>query len=98
MTGELSEVYTESAIVPLMKTYTFNVVVEPDEDRWYAECPVLVRQGAATWGYTQEEALKNIEEVVRMVVESLIEHGELVPEGPSDQVQVTVAPRVAVTV
>jgi predicted RNase H-like HicB family nuclease len=81
-----------------MKTYTFNVVVEPDEDRWYAECPPLVRQGAATWGYTREEALHNIEEVVRMVVESLIEHGEPVPEGPSDEVQVTVAPRVAVTV
>jgi len=31
-----------------MKTYTFNVVVEPDEDRWHAYCPVLVHQGAAT--------------------------------------------------
>ena len=81
-----------------MKTYTFSIVVEPDEDRWYAECPVLVRQGAATWGYTREEAIRNIEDVVRMVVESLIEHGESVPEGPQDQVQVTVDPRVAVTV
>jgi predicted RNase H-like HicB family nuclease len=81
-----------------MKTYTFNVVVEPDEDRWHAFCPVLVRQGAATWGYTKEDALKNMEEVVRMVVESLIEHGEPVPDDPSDQVQVTVTPRVAVTV
>jgi predicted RNase H-like HicB family nuclease len=81
-----------------MKTYTFNVIVEPDEDRWYAECPLLVRQGAATWGYTREEALHNIEDVVRMVVESLIENGEPVPECPSDQVQVTIEPRVAVTV
>jgi predicted RNase H-like HicB family nuclease len=79
-------------------TYTFNVVVEPDEDRWYAECPVLVRQGAATWGDTKVEALSNIQEVVRMVVESLIEHGEAVPESPADQVQVTVTPRVAITV
>jgi predicted RNase H-like HicB family nuclease len=81
-----------------MKTYTFNVVVEPDEDRWYAECPLLVRQGAATWGDTREEALANIEEVVRMVLESMIEHGEPLPEGPADEMQVTVAPRVAVTV
>jgi predicted RNase H-like HicB family nuclease len=81
-----------------MKTYTFHVVVEPDEDRWYAECPVLVRQGAATWGYTRDEAIRNIEEVVRMVVASLIAHGEPIPEGPSDQVQVPVDPRVAVTV
>jgi predicted RNase H-like HicB family nuclease len=79
-------------------TYTFNIVVEADEDRWYAECPVLVAKGAATWGETREEALKNIGEVVKMVVESLIEHGDPVPEGPSDQVQVTVEPRVAVTV
>jgi predicted RNase H-like HicB family nuclease len=81
-----------------VKTYTFNVVVEPDEDRWYAECPLLVRQGAATWGYTREEALANIEEVVRMVLESMLEHGEPLPEGSADQMQVTVAPRVAVTV
>jgi predicted RNase H-like HicB family nuclease len=60
--------------------------------------PPLERHGAVTWGQTKEEALKNIEEVVRMVVESLIEHGEAVPEGPGGQVQVTIEPRVAVTV
>ena len=81
-----------------MKTYTFNIVVEPDEDRWRAYCPVLERQGASTWDETREEAVKRIEEVVKMVVESLIEHGEAVPEGPSDQVQVSLEPRVAVTV
>ena len=63
-----------------MKTYSFKVVVEPDEDRWHAYCPPLVHQGAATWGHTQEEALRNIEDVVTMVVESLIEHGEPVAE------------------
>jgi predicted RNase H-like HicB family nuclease len=50
----------------------------------------LVRQGAATWGYTQEEALANIEEVVKMVLESMIEHDEPLPEGPTDEMQVTV--------
>jgi len=81
-----------------MKTYTFKVVVEPDEDRWHAYCPALIRQGGATWGHTPEEALKNIEEVVKMVVESLREHGESVPEEPSDQVHVYLEPLVAVTV
>jgi len=33
-----------------------------------------------------------------MVVESLIEHGEPVPEGADDDVQVTVEPRVTVTI
>jgi predicted RNase H-like HicB family nuclease len=81
-----------------MKTYTFHVVIEPDEDRWHAYCPVLIRQGAATWGQTEQEALKNIREVVQMVVESLIEHGQPIPDAPADQVQVTVEPRVAVTI
>ena len=70
-----------------MKTYVFKVVVEPDDDAWFASCPALESQGAATWGDTQEEALKNIEEVVRMVVESLVEHGEPLPQTSSDQVE-----------
>ena len=81
-----------------MKTYIFKVVVEPDDDRWSAYCPTLLKQGAATWGYTQEEALKNIQEVVKMVLESLIEHGEPVPEGPPEEVQVSEEPQVAVTI
>lgn len=81
-----------------MKTYSFKVVVEPDGERWHAYCPALVQQGGATWGYTKEEALKNIREVVQMVVESLIEHGEPVPEEPRDQVQVFAEPQVAVIV
>lgn len=56
-----------------MKSYIFRVVVEPDEDRWHAYCPVLKKHGAATWGYTREEALKNIQEVAAMIVEELQE-------------------------
>ena len=66
-----------------MRTYTFKVVVEPDADRWHAYAPALIEQGGATWGYTREEALKNIHEVIPMVVESLIEHGESVPARPA---------------
>ena len=80
------------------KTYTFKVIVEPDEDRWHAYCPALLKQGASTWGSTQEEALKNIEEVVKMVVESLLEHGDPIPEGPKEEVAVFPESRVAVTV
>jgi hypothetical protein len=32
-------------------TYTFRIVVEPDEDRWRAYAPALEAQGASTWGY-----------------------------------------------
>jgi predicted RNase H-like HicB family nuclease len=60
--------------------------------------PLLEQQGASTRGETQADALKNIDSVVRMVVESMREHGERIPEEPADQVEVTVEPRVAVTV
>ena len=81
-----------------MKTYTFKVVVEPDEDRWHAYCPALQGKGGATWGHTREEALKHIDEVVQSVVESMIEHNEPLPNESSEQVQVTVDPRVTVNV
>ena len=67
---------------PKIRTYFFKVVVEPDEDRWHAYCPVLEDKGGATWGYTREEALKNIREVVEMIIEELIEDGEPIPEAP----------------
>ena len=77
-----------------MTSYVFKVVVEPDEDAWSAHCPALAKLGAATWGRTREEALKHIDEVVRMIVEELIEDGEPIPE----DVQVSEQPLVAVTV
>ena len=62
-----------------MKTYVFRVVVEPDEDTWLAYSPVLKDVGGATWGYTREEAMDNIRQVIQMTVESMIEHGEPIP-------------------
>jgi predicted RNase H-like HicB family nuclease len=83
----------------LVTTYTFAAVVEPDEERWYAYCPALVRQGGATWGETRAEALANLEQVVKMVVVSMIEHGETIIEGaPKGTAQVSEEPLVAVTV
>jgi predicted RNase H-like HicB family nuclease len=69
-----------------IKTYIFSVIIEPDEDRWFAYCPILENRGAATWGYTKEEAIKNIREVMEMTVESMVEHGESIPEEPETQV------------
>ena len=77
-----------------MKTYVFRVVIEPDEDVWAAHCPALLKQGASTWGNTEEEALKHINEVVQMVIAELIEDGESIPQ----DIQVSEDPLVAVTV
>jgi len=51
-----------------MKTYSFKVVVEPDDDRWHSYCPALEQYGASTWGNTEQEAFQHIHEVVRMIV------------------------------
>lgn len=81
-----------------MKSYAFRVVVEPDEDRWHAYCPSLEAKGAATWGLTEEEALRHIREVVEMVVAELLKDGEALPEQPPEEVEVFSEPRVVVMV
>ena len=91
-----------------MKTYNFKAVIEPDEDfdgnpaGWHAYCPALANISGATWGETREEALKNMNEVIHMIVEELIEEGKPLLEGPHDSVEVAEVseeqPRIAVTV
>jgi predicted RNase H-like HicB family nuclease len=91
----------------MLRTYSFKVVVEPDEDAqgnlaWHAHCPALESLGGATSGRTKEEALNNINEVVHLIVQELIEEGKPLPEGPNDSVEVEdisqEEPRIAVTV
>jgi predicted RNase H-like HicB family nuclease len=66
-----------------MKTYVFRVVIEPDEGRYLAELPAL--PGCYSWGYTYEEALRNIKEAAELWVETLAEDGESIPqEDPKD--------------
>ena len=55
--------------------YVFEVVIEPDEDRYHAYCPSL--KGCRTWGRTEEEAYKNIHEVLELYLEALIDEGRL---------------------
>ena len=101
-----------------MKTYAFQVVLEkdkwpdePDENAvWRAYIPALEHKGASSWGYTQKEALKNLQDAVDLLVEYLLEQGEgsdfesLLAEkekSPSESgahMQVSDVPLIAVTV
>ena len=74
-----------------MKSYTFPIEIEPDEDRWFARVPDLESQGAATWGHTKEEALRNIQEVAQMVIESLLEDGKPLPESVRESNEPTIS-------
>jgi predicted RNase H-like HicB family nuclease len=64
-----------------MKTYRFSVIIEKDQDGYYAFCPEL--QGCYTQGETYEEALENIKDAIRLHVESRIEAGEEIPQSES---------------
>ena len=83
-----------------MRTYTFQVVIEEDEwldERikdpvWRAYIPALEHKGASSWGYTQKEALKNLQDAVDLLVESLLEHGEELPSGIPSQIQISDLP------
>ena len=76
-----------------MRSFVLRVVLEPDEDVWRAYIPELEAKGAATWGHTREEALRNMQEVAQMVMEELEQDGEPLP--PS--VAVSDQPLVAVS-
>jgi predicted RNase H-like HicB family nuclease len=60
-----------------MRTYIFKVAIEPDDDKWVAYSPELKDRGGATWGETKEEALNNLQDVNRLVIEDMAECGEL---------------------
>ena len=77
-----------------MKTYTCRVVLEPDEEGWHIYFPPWASIGASTWGYTKDEALFYIKEVLEMIIEEFEEEGIPLPltEGsePTDAVLVSV--------
>ena len=81
-----------------MKTYVLRVVVEKDEDGWLAYCPALVESGVATWGQTEEEAIKNIQEIAEMVLADMIECQDPIPEGPDEDIHISLERRVVVNV
>jgi predicted RNase H-like HicB family nuclease len=60
-----------------MASYRFAAVIEKDEDGYFAFCPEL--QGCYTQGETYEEALKNIEDAVRLHIEDRLANGEEIP-------------------
>ncbi|MGI8906925.1 MAG: type II toxin-antitoxin system HicB family antitoxin [Candidatus Sumerlaeaceae bacterium] len=63
-----------------MKTYTFPIRVEPDEDKWLAYVPGLEGQGWATSGTSKDEAIRNMQEVAQLSIEIMLQDGEPLPE------------------
>jgi predicted RNase H-like HicB family nuclease len=62
-----------------MKTYTYRIIIDPDENNTYhAYVPAL--PGCHTWGESIEIARKNIKDAIDAYLRSLIADGERIPE------------------
>ena len=57
-----------------MKNYRFSVIVEKDEEGYYAFCPEL--QGCYTQGDTYEQVIANIKDAIKLHVEDRLANNE----------------------
>jgi predicted RNase H-like HicB family nuclease len=64
-----------------MERYRFSVIIEKDQDGYFAFCPEL--QGCYTQGETYEEAVENIRDAIRLHVEERLASGEEIPQPES---------------
>ncbi len=61
------------------KVYNYTVIFEKEEDGGYhVFCPAL--SGCHTQGETYDDAMKNIEDAIKLYIESLRAHHEPIPE------------------
>jgi len=65
--------------------YVYRLVIEPDEDKYYAEIPAL--PGCYSWGHTYQEALKNIKEALELWLAVKIESGEPIPNDDPETIK-----------
>ena len=67
----------------------FAVTFEQDEDGFIvASCPAL--PGCHSQGKTKEEAITNITEAIRGYIASMRKHGEPIPTGEFEEVEVAI--------
>ncbi len=57
-----------------MKNYRFSVIVEKDENGYFASCNEL--QGCYSQGETYEEIIENIKDAIQLHIEDRIDAGE----------------------
>ncbi|QTA38518.1 type II toxin-antitoxin system HicB family antitoxin [Thermosipho ferrireducens] len=61
--------------------YKFTVVIEKDENGYFAYCPEL--QGCYTQGNTYEEAVESIKDAITLHIEDRLASGEEIPRAES---------------
>mgnify|MGYP001573904781 CR=1 FL=1 len=72
-----------------MKTYTYRIIIEPDEkNTFHGYVPAL--SGCHTWGDSIKETRKNIRDAIDVYIRALQTDGEDVPEDTGIEVVETV--------
>jgi predicted RNase H-like HicB family nuclease len=61
-----------------MNRLLFPVVIEKDEEGYFASCPTL--QGCYTQGDSYEETLQKIQDAIRLHLEDRIASGDEIPK------------------
>ena len=61
-----------------MKRYDFPIIIEQDQNGYFATCPEL--QGCYSQGDTYEEALTNIKDAIRLHLKDRLAEKEKLPE------------------
>lgn len=63
-----------------MSKFRITIIVEPDEDGFYAHCPGL--PGVHAGGDTKEEALENARDAAIGILRAKLQHGDPIEENP----------------
>lgn len=61
-----------------MRNFRLSVIIEKDEDGYFAFCPEL--QGCYTQGETYEETLKNVKDAMKLHIEDRLATGEMIKQ------------------
>ncbi|PIT92075.1 MAG: type II toxin-antitoxin system HicB family antitoxin [Candidatus Harrisonbacteria bacterium CG10_big_fil_rev_8_21_14_0_10_42_17] len=64
-----------------MKNYKFSIIIEKDNDGYFALCPEL--QGCYSQGETYEEVLENIRDAIKLHLEDRLLKKENIPTSQS---------------
>lgn len=64
-----------------MKQYDFPIIIEQDDDGYFATCPEL--QGCYSQGETYEEVVSNIKDAINLHLQDRISEKEEIPTNKS---------------
>ena len=60
---------------------TYRTIIEPDKKGFHGYVPAL--KGCHTWGRTIAETKKHLQEAIGLYMESLVAHGDAIPQDAS---------------